>query len=126
VHATLTDKRDRKVEPVRQGIRRTWPNNRSHGTRTEIAEQLVFHESSNPCARQMTTISSGDQFYQATAGAKDIKGASAHLRCGSKVSYLGEAARRIPVGEAVFGQLLWLDTGLAHLDDGFSCEARRP
>jgi hypothetical protein len=126
VHVTLTDKRDRKVELVRQGIRRTWPNNRSHDTRTEIAGPIVFCESSNPCARQITTVSNGDQCYQATAGTKGIKGASAHLRCGSKVSGLGEAAPRVPVGEAAFGRPDRPDTGLAHLDDGFSCEVRRP
>ena len=126
VHATVTDKHHRKVELVRQGIRRTWPKNRSHDTRTEIAGHIVFHESSNPCARQMTTVSSGDQSHQTTAGAKGIGGASAHLRCGSMVSGLGEAAPKVPVGEAAFGRPDRPDAGLAHLDDGFSCEVRRP
>jgi hypothetical protein len=80
----------------------------------------VFHESSNPCARQTATISTGDQSCQATAGAKGIKGASAHLRCGSKVSGLGSAAFKDPIGTAAFGRAARPGYGLAHLDDGFS------
>ena len=122
MHTTLSDGFGRKAELVRHGIRRTRPNNRSHGTRTEIAGHIVFHESSNPCARQTATISNGDQSCQATAGAKGIKGASAHLRCGSKMSCLGEAALRVPVGEAAFGRSIRPGTVLTHLDDGFSYE----
>jgi hypothetical protein len=118
VHTTLTDRRGREAEPVRRGIRRTRPNNRSHGTRTEIAGHIVFREASNPCARQMATVSTGDQSCQATAGAKGTKGASAHLRCGSMVSGVGSAAFKGSVGTAAFGRAARLGCGLAHPGDG--------
>jgi hypothetical protein len=120
VHTTLMDKRDRKAELAQHGIRRTRPNNRSHSTRTKIAGHIVFHESSNPRARQTATISTGDESCQATAGAKGIKDASAHLRCGSKVSCLGSAAFKDPIGTAAFGRAARPGFGLAHLGDGFS------
>ena len=119
VHAILTDKRDRKVGLGRQGIRRTRPKNRSHGTRTEIAGHIVFQEYSDSCARQTATISTGDESCRATAGARSIKGASAHLRCGSMVSGVGSAAFKGPVGTAAFGRTARLGFGLAHLGDGF-------
>jgi hypothetical protein len=118
VHTTLTDRHDRKAELVRHGIRRARPNNRSHDTRTEIAGHIVFRESSNPCARQTTTISTGDQCCQATARAKGIKGASAHLRCGSMVLGVGSAALKGSVGTAAFEQAARPGFGLAHLGDG--------
>jgi len=126
VHTTLTDRIDRKAEPARHGIRRTRPNNCSHDTRTEIVGHIVFHESSNPCACQMATISTGDQSCQATAGAKGIKDASAHLRCGSKVSGVGLAAFKDPIGTAAFGRAARLGCGLAHLGDGFVSRACEP
>jgi hypothetical protein len=120
VHTTLTDGHDRKAELARRGIKRTRPNNRSHDTRAEIAGHILFRESSIPCARQTTTISIGDQSHQVTAGAKGIKGASAHLRCGSMVSGVGSAALKGSVGMAAFGRTARLGCGLAHPDDGFS------
>ena len=123
VHTTLMDKRDRKVELGRPGIRRTRPKNRSHGTRAEIAGHIVFQGYSDSCARQTATISTGDQSHQATAGAKGIKGASAHLRCGSMVSGVGSAAFKDPVGTAAFGRAVRRGSGLAHLGDGLSYEA---
>ena len=120
VNTTLTDRHDRKAELVRHGIRRMRPNKRSHDTRTEIAGHILFCESSNPCARQTATISTRDHSHQATAGAKGIKGASAHLRCGSTVSVVGSAALKGSVGTAVFGRPVRLGTVLAYLDDGFS------
>jgi hypothetical protein len=123
VHMTLTDGLGRKVEPVRHGIRRTRPNNRSHNTRTEIAGHIVFRESSNPCARQTAAVPTGDEPCQATAGAKAIKGASAHLRCGSKVLCLRSAALRLPVGKTAFGRSTRQGMVLAHLGDGFTYEA---
>ena len=119
MHTTPTDRCDRKAALDRHGIRRTRPNNRSHDTRTEIAGHIVFHESSNPCARQTATISTGDQSCQATAGAKGIKGASAHLRCGSMVSSAGSAAFEGSVGTAAFERAFRLGFGLAHPGDGF-------
>jgi hypothetical protein len=123
VHTTLTDRHDRKAELARHGIRRTRPNNRSHGTRTEIAGHIVFRESSNPCARQTGTISIGDESHQATAGAKGTKGASAHLRCGSMVSGVASAALKDSVGTAAFGRAVRLGCGLAHPGDGFFATA---
>jgi hypothetical protein len=120
VHTTLTDRHDPRAALARHGIRRTRPNYRSHDTRTEIAGHILFCESSNPCARQTATISTGDQSHQATAGTKGIKGASAHLRCGSTVSGVGSAALKGSVGTAVFGRPVRLGTVLAYLDDGFS------
>jgi hypothetical protein len=122
VHTTLTDKRDRKVELGRQGIRRTRPNNRSHDTRTETVGQILFRESSIPCARQTATISIGDESHQATAGAKGIKDASAYLRCGSMVSGVGSAALKDSVGTTAFGRAARSGLGLAHPGDGFSRE----
>jgi hypothetical protein len=119
VNTTLTDRHDRKAELVRHGIRRTRPNDRSHDTRTEIVGHIVFQESSIPCARQTATISIGDQSHQATAGAKGIKGASAHLRCGSMVSGVGSAALKGSGGTAAFGRAARLGCGLAHPGDGF-------
>jgi hypothetical protein len=119
VHTTLTDRHDRKAELVRHGIRRTRPSNRSHDTRTEIAGHILFRDSSIPCARQTATVSTGDQSCQATAGAKGIKGASAHLRCGSMVSGVGSAAFKGSVGTAAFERAARLGCGLAHPGDGF-------
>jgi hypothetical protein len=119
VRTTLTDRYDRKAELARDGIRRTRPKNRSHDTRTEIAGQILFRESSIPCARQTTTISIGDQSHQATAGAKGIKGASAHLRCGSTVSGVGSAALKDFAETATFGRAAELGLRLAHPGDGF-------
>ena len=126
VHTTLTGKNDRKVELARHGIRRTRPNNRSHGTRTEIAGHIVLRGFSHPCARQTAAVPTGDEPCQATAGAKGIKGASAHLRCGSTVSCLGVAAPRVPVGKAAFGRSVRPGTVLAHPDVGFPYEGRQP
>jgi hypothetical protein len=70
----------------------------------------------------MAAVSTGDELYQATAGAKAIKGASAHLRCGSKVLCLRSAALRLPVGKTAFGRSIRQGTVLAHPDDGFSPE----
>ena len=120
MHTTLLDMRGRKAELVRHGIQRTRPNNRSHGTRTEIAGHIVLRASSHPCARQMAAVPSGDEPCRATAGAKGIKGASAHLRRGSMVSCLGLAAPRFPVGKAAFGRSVRPGTVLVHPDDGFS------
>jgi len=120
VHTTPTDRHDRKAELVRQGIRRTRPTNRSHDTRIEIAGHIVFHESSNSCACQTATISNGDQSCRATVGAKGIKGASAHLRCGSMVSGVGSAALQGSIGTAAFGRAARSGCGLAHLGDGLA------
>jgi len=125
VHTTLTDGFSRKAEPVRHGIRRTRPKNRSYDTRTEIAGHIVLRDTSIPCARQTVAVPHGDGPCQATAGAKGIKGASAHLRCGSMVSCLGVAALRVPVGEGAFGRSVRPGTVLAHPGDGLSCDARR-
>ena len=122
VNTTLTDRHDRKAELVRHGIPRTRPNDRSHDTRTEIAGHIVFQESSDPCARQTATISTGDQSHQATAGAKGIKGASAHLRCGSMVSGIGSAALKDFAMTAAFGRAAQRGLSLAHSGDGFSRE----
>jgi hypothetical protein len=122
VHTTLMDRHDRKAELVRHGTRRTRPNNRSHDTRTEIAGQILFRESSIPCAHQTATISTGDQSHRATAGAKGIKGASAHLRCGFKVSGVGLAAFKGSAGTAAFGRATRLGCVLVHPGDGFSHE----
>ena len=119
VHTTLTDRYGRKAELVRHGIRRTRPNNRSHDTRTEIAGHIMLRDTSIPCARQTVAVPHGDEPCQATAGAKGIKGASAHLRCGSMVSCLGVAAPRVPVGKAAFGRSVLPGTVLAHPGDGF-------
>ena len=126
MHTTLTGKNDRKVELARHGIRRTRPNNRSHGTRTEIAGHIVLRGFSHPRARQTAAVPTGDEPCQATAGAKGIKGASAHLRCGSTVSCLGVAAPRVPVGKAAFGRSVRPGTVLAHPDVGFPYEGRQP
>ena len=126
MHTTMTGRRDRKVDLVRQGIRRTRPNNHSHDTQTEIAGHIVFREFSVPCARQTAAVPNGDEPCQATAGAKGIKGASAHLRCGSTVSCLGVAAPRVPVGKAAFGRSVRPGTVLAHPDVGFPYEGRQP
>jgi hypothetical protein len=126
VHTTLTDRHNRKAELARHGIRRTRPNNRSHGTRTEIAGHIVLRASSHSCARQTAAVPSGDEPCQATAGAKGIKGASAHLRRGSMVSCLGVAAPRVPAGRAAFGRSVRPGTVLAHPDVGFSYEGRWP
>jgi hypothetical protein len=120
VHTTLTGGFGRKVEPVLHGTRRTRPNNRSHDTRTEIAGHTVLRASSHPCAHQTAAVPTGDGPCQATAGAKGIKGASAHLRRGSMVSCLGVAAPRVPVGKAAFGRSVRPGTVLAHPGDGFS------
>jgi hypothetical protein len=94
------------------------PKNRSHGTRAEIAGHIVFQGYSDSCARQTATISTGDESRQATAGAKGIKGASAHLRCGSMVSGVGLVALKGSVGMAAFGRAVRRGSGLAHLGDG--------
>jgi hypothetical protein len=119
VHTTLSDRVGREAELVRHGIRRNRTNNRSHDTRTEIEGHILFREFSVSCARQTATISTGDQSHQATAGAKGIKGASAHLRCGSMVSGVGSAALKGSIGTAAFGRAARSGCGLAHLGDGF-------
>jgi hypothetical protein len=125
VHTTLPDEPDREAELVRRGIRRTRPNIRSHGTRAEIAGQFLLRRFSIPCARPIAAVSTGDGLLQATAGAMSTKGASAYLRCGSRVPGLGVAAPRIPVGEAAFGRPIRLGTSLAHRGVGFFCAPRR-
>jgi hypothetical protein len=124
VHTTLPDRPDRKAELVRRGIRRTRPMNRLRGTRTEIAGQLLLRRFSDPCARPTAAVPSGDGLPRATAGANGTKGASAHLRCGSKVPSLGVAAPRNPVGETAFGRFIRLGTSLAHRGVGFFCAPR--
>jgi hypothetical protein len=125
VHTTLSNGFGRKAESVRHGIRRTRPTNRSHSTRTEIARRIVSCRSSSPCTRQTAAVPFGDEPCQATAGAMGIKGASAHLRCGSMVLDLGVAAPRVPVGKAAFGRPSRPGTVLAHLDVGLSSDARQ-
>ena len=126
VHTTSSNGFGRKTESVRLGIRRTRPSNRSHSTRTEIARRIMSCRFSSPCPRPTAAVPLGDEPCQATAGAKGIKGASAHLRCGSMVSCLGVAAPRVPAGEAAFGRPSRWGTVLAHPDGGLSCDARRP
>jgi hypothetical protein len=110
---------EHKAEPVRRDIRRKLPNNDVHGTWIELARHTKPCVLSIPRTRLTKTFPIRDRRRQTTAGAKVIKDASAHPRCGSKVLCLGSTACRIHVEVVVFGRHFLAGLTLAHLDDGF-------
>jgi len=124
-HAVLQDGHGHKAEPVQLGIQGTRPNIRAHGTWIEIAEHTMLCIPSISCTRPTEIVPNGAGSHRATAGAKRIKGASAHVRCGPKVPSLGLAASKIPGGEVAFGRSLRPGPNLARPGVGLSHPSER-
>ena len=118
VNMTLSDRAGRKTGACRQGIAGKRPNNCSCGMWTGLRWHFVPARSSDSRTRPKPAFPIGALPLRATAGAKGIKGASAHLRYGSKVSHCGVAVSKIPFGKTDHGRSHRQDGVLAHLGDG--------